>query len=82
MQGRTKPSPRRNKRGFWLGRRTKLLGEASKKQNNVHKGGTMVCGDQNSTTTRVERAGGGGSSQELDTDLKLEPSAEQPTDQY
>ena len=67
VQGRTKPSPRRNKRGFWLGRRSKLLGEASKKQNNVHQGGTMVCGDQNSTTTRVKWAGREGSGQELDT---------------
>ena len=32
MPGRTKPSPRRNRRGFWLGRRDKLLREASKKQ--------------------------------------------------
>ena len=32
--GRNKPSPRRNRRGFWLGRKSKLLGEASKKQNN------------------------------------------------
>ena len=31
--GRTKPSPRRNRRGFWLGRKKKLTGEASKKQN-------------------------------------------------
>ena len=75
---RTKPSPRRNKRGFWLGRRNKLLGEASKKQNTVHTGGTMVCVDQNYTTTRAERAGGRGSGQELDTDLKLEPSTTQP----
>ena len=30
--GRTKPSPRRNRRVFWLGRWDKLLREASKKQ--------------------------------------------------
>ena len=32
--GRKKASPRRNKRGFWLGRKSKLLEEASKKQDN------------------------------------------------
>ena len=32
--GRKKASPRRNRRGFWLGRKTKLQEEASKKHNN------------------------------------------------
>ena len=32
VQGRTKPSPRRNKRGFWLERRDKLLRPALKKK--------------------------------------------------
>ena len=36
--GRTILSPRRNRRGFWLGRKSKLLGEASKKQNTKQKG--------------------------------------------
>ena len=33
IPGRTNQSPRKNRRGFWLGRKTKLMGEASKKQN-------------------------------------------------
>ena len=36
--GRTNPSPRRNRRGFWLGKKNKLQGEASKKQNTKEKG--------------------------------------------
>ena len=36
--GRTNLSPRKNRRGFWLGRKSKLMGEASKKQNNKQKG--------------------------------------------
>ena len=55
-----------------------MLGEASKKQNTDHKGGTMVCGDQNSTRTRIKWAGGEGSGKELDTDLRLDPSTAQP----
>ena len=35
---RKKASPRRNRRGFWLGRKTKLQEEASKKQNTKEKG--------------------------------------------
>ena len=71
VAGRTNPSPRKSKRGLWLGRKTKLLGrEASKKQNNESTGGTMVCGDPNSTQASVKRAGRG---QELDTATTLEP---------
>ena len=71
VAGRTNPSPRKSKRGLWLGRKTKLLeGEASKKQIHESTGGTLVCGDQNSTQTRAKRAGRG---QDLDTATTLEP---------
>ena len=33
MPGRTTPPQRSTRRGFWLGRKAKLKGEASKKQN-------------------------------------------------
>ena len=36
--GRTNQSPLKNRRGFWLGRKSKLMGEASKKQNTKQKG--------------------------------------------
>ena len=38
IPGRTNQSPRKNRRGFWLGRKTKLMGEASKKQNTKQRG--------------------------------------------
>ena len=40
--GRPTLSPRKNRRGFWLGRKSKLQGEASKKQNTT-KNGSDSC---------------------------------------
>ena len=76
--GRLKLSPRRNRRGFWLGRKTKLLGRLPRSKTSDKGDRTMVSNDPKTTPSRVNGLEGEGVEPKTGTSQDLELTTELP----